>query len=142
MSLISYAKKLAGLDRKKLARKKKPEPLSARKKAKVASPSRKQPPRLRPGAASGAIIDLQLLVTEKGARMSEHSVGTFRVPADATKGQIAAAVGARYGIKARKVRTVSIASKRRRRGQTKGATSAWKKAYVQVDDINALNIGV
>jgi ribosomal protein L23 len=68
-------------------------------------------------------------------------VVTFRVPRTATKQQVARAVGLRYGAVARDVRLVPGRPKRRRRGMTVGATPAWKKAYVVVDDVQAITSG-
>lgn len=134
MSLLSFIKKVRGLKAKTSAVKKS---RARRKQAGVAKPEK--PVSATASAVSG--IDLQLLLTEKGVRLQEGGVVTFRVVADASKSQIAEAVKARYNTVPRKIRTVPMVAKRRRRGQTRGMTAAWKKAYVQVDDVQSFNAG-
>lgn len=135
MSLLSFVnKKLRGSVGQSLTRKKKekPRPMVAGKAESSVKPAGK--------LALG--IGLQLLLTEKGVRLQEQNVVTFRVVAGASKGQIARAVEERYGTRPRHIRTVPVKARRRRRGNTSGRTAAWKKAYVQVDDVHSFNGGV
>ncbi|MFH1354082.1 MAG: 50S ribosomal protein L23 [bacterium] len=91
-------------------------------------------------AATG--VGLRLLMTEKGTGLQEKNVVTFRVARGVSKNQIARAVRTRYGVVPKKIRTVTMLSKKRRRGNTAGKTAAWKKAYVVVDDMQSFNLGV
>ena len=135
MSLLSFVnRKLRGSAGQSLAQKKKVKPKQT--VAKGAEPS------VKPAGLLALGIDLQLLLTEKGVRLQEQNVVTFRVVAGASKGQIARAIEERYGTKPRHIRTVPVLARRRRRGNTSGKTAAWKKAYVQVDDVHSFNGGV
>ena len=57
---------------------------------------------------------------------------TFRVHPDAHKTQIRQAIEELFDVRVVEVRTASVKSKPKRRGQTRGRTRAWKKAIVQV----------
>lgn len=134
MSVLSFVKKLRGASAKPAA-----EKGSGKRESAGIRKSRKPAP-----AAVGVAlpsIRLQLLLTEKGVKLQEENTVTFRVAAGVSKRQIAAAVKTQYGAVPRKIRTVLMPAKRRRRGQTKGMTSAWKKSYVRVDDIQSFNVG-
>lgn len=80
------------------------------------------------------------LLTEKGVARQQNNQALFRVPKDATKYQIALAVEELYKVKPTAVRTMQMKGKERRRGASVGRTVAWKKAYVTVPDIKALNL--
>jgi large subunit ribosomal protein L23 len=54
------------------------------------------------------------------------------VHADAHKTHIRQAVEELFGVHVVDVRTLSVKSKPKRRGNTRGRTRAWKKAIVQV----------
>ena len=86
-------------------------------------------------------IDLRPLVTEKSVLLQEGSVVAFRVARNATKREIALAVREKYAVEPKKIRTMHVKPKRRRRGHTVGKTIAWKKVYVKVDDVQALKLG-
>jgi large subunit ribosomal protein L23 len=64
--------------------------------------------------------------------LAEAGKYTFRVHDKAHKTQIRQAVEELFEVKVVDVRTSSVKSKPKRRGQTKGRTRAWKKAIVQV----------
>jgi large subunit ribosomal protein L23 len=57
---------------------------------------------------------------------------TFRVHPDAHKTQIRQAVEALFDVHVVDVRTLSVKSKPKRRGVSRGRTRTWKKAIVQV----------
>ena len=57
---------------------------------------------------------------------------TFRVHDKAHKTQIKQAVEALFGVEVIDIRTMSVKSKPKRRGYTKGRTRSWKKAIVEV----------
>ncbi len=86
-------------------------------------------------------IDLKPLVTEKSVLLQEDNVVAFRVDKNVTKKEIALAVKEKYSVEPKKVRTIHMMPKQRRRGHTVGKTAAWKKAYVKVDDVQALKLG-
>lgn len=120
--------------------------LSFRKKnktaeAKVKKTAAKKPVEKKVAVMTTTDIGLRLLMTEKGVRLQEKNVVTFRVVRNASKGQIARAVEARYNVVPIRIRTVTVLPKKRRRGNTVGKTIAWKKAYVVVKDIQAFNLG-
>ena len=72
------------------------------------------------------------VITEKATNLSELNKVVFRVAPGATKPQIKEAVERLFDVKVLEVRTLSVKSKPKRRGYTKGRTRTWKKAIVQV----------
>jgi large subunit ribosomal protein L23 len=72
------------------------------------------------------------VVSEKSYVLSAVDKYTFRVHPDAHKTQIRQAVEQIFGVKVLDVRTISVKSKPKRRGTTRGRTRNWKKAIVQV----------
>lgn len=135
MSLLSFVnKKLRGTAGRPVTRKKKEKTRPA--------VARKAEPSIKPAGKLALGIGLQLLLTEKGVRLQEQNVVTFRVVAGASKSQIARAIEERYGTRPRHIRTVPVLARRRRRGNTAGKTAAWKKAYARVDDVHSFNAGV
>ncbi len=72
------------------------------------------------------------VVSEKSYVLSAANRYTFRVHADAHKTHIRQAVQELFGVHVVDVRTLSVKPKPKRRGTTRGATRAWKKAIVQV----------
>lgn len=110
-------------------------------KAKTKQVATKKPIAKKVAAPAAAGVDLRLLMTEKGVGLQEKNVVTFRVARGVSKGQIVRAIEARYNVVPKKIRTVTVLPKRRRRGNTVGKTTAWKKAYVVVDDIQSFNLG-
>lgn len=91
-------------------------------------------------SAVAARINLRPLVSEKSMHLQTQNVVVFRVERSASKGQIATAVREKYGVAVLVVRTANFRPKERRRGTTVGATNHWKKAYVKVSDVAALNL--
>jgi large subunit ribosomal protein L23 len=77
-------------------------------------------------------IIIRPVVSEKSYVLSAANKYTFRVHPDAHKTQIRQAVEALFDVKVIEVRTMSIKSKPKRRGLTRGRTRTWKKAIVQV----------
>jgi len=73
------------------------------------------------------------VVSEKSYVLSAADRYTFRVHPEAHKTQIRQAVEALFDVHVLDVRTMSVKSKPKRRGNTpKGGTREWKKAIVQV----------
>lgn len=85
------------------------------------------------GAEHGII--LSPWISEKGFLSTEKGVYAFAVAPRATKGQIAGAVKALYGVAPKKIRVVNVKGKpkmmRSRRGV--GSRASRKKAYVYLN---------
>lgn len=84
-------------------------------------------------------IGLVPLMTEKGMKVQAQSqTAIFQVKANASKFDVARAIFEQHEVKPLAVRTVNMRGKIRRRGNVEGSTSAWKKAYVKVKDVEKL----
>ena len=77
-------------------------------------------------------VIIRPVVSEKTFVLAEAGKYTFRVHEKAHKTQIRQAIEQLFDVKVVAVRTVSVKSKPKRRGQIAGRTRAWKKAIVQV----------
>jgi large subunit ribosomal protein L23 len=77
-------------------------------------------------------VIIRPVVSEKSYVLSAANKYTFRVHPDAHKTQIRQAVEALFEVHVLDVRTMSVKSKPKRRGLTRGRTRSWKKAIVQV----------
>jgi large subunit ribosomal protein L23 len=77
-------------------------------------------------------VIIRPVVSEKSYVLSAADRYTFRVHADAHKTHIRQAVEEIFDVHVVEVRTMSVKSKPKRRGVTKGRTRRWKKAIVQV----------
>jgi large subunit ribosomal protein L23 len=77
-------------------------------------------------------VIIRPVVSEKSYVLSAADRYTFRVHADAHKTEIRQAVESLFDVHVVDVRTMSVKSKPKRRGQTSGRTRQWKKAIVQV----------
>ena len=72
------------------------------------------------------------VVSEKSYVLSAANKYTFRVHPDAHKTEIRQAVEALFDVHVVDIRTMSVKSKPKRRGISRGRTRSWKKAIVQV----------
>jgi large subunit ribosomal protein L23 len=72
------------------------------------------------------------VLSEKSFALSAVGKYTFRVHPDAHRTQIRQAVESLFGVHVVEVRTLSVKSKPKRRGLSRGRTRAWKKAIVQI----------
>ena len=77
-------------------------------------------------------VIIRPVVSEKSYVLADAGKYTFRVHDKAHKTQIRQAVESMFDVKVTDVRTISVKSKPKRRGQTAGRTRSWKKAIVQV----------
>jgi large subunit ribosomal protein L23 len=77
-------------------------------------------------------IIIRPVVSEKSFVLAEAGKYTFRVADKAHKTQIRQAIEQLFDVKVVEVRTSSVKSKPKRRGQTAGRTRKWKKAIVEV----------
>lgn len=86
-------------------------------------------------------LELLPLMTEKGIRAQTRAqTAIFHVPLTASKRDIARAVEIQYKVKPLSIRTTRVRGKIRRRAQSEGMTSNWKKAYVKVEDVQKLQV--
>ncbi len=77
-------------------------------------------------------VIIRPVVSEKSYVLASANRYTFRVHADAHKTLIRQAVEELFGVHVVEVRTMSVKSKPKRRGVTRGRTRSWRKAIVQV----------
>ncbi len=80
------------------------------------------------------------VITEKATRGSEHNQVTFRVPLDASKPEIKAAIEGLFKVKVEAVNTVRVRGKAKRwRGQP-GQRSDYKKAIVSLAEGQTIDV--
>jgi large subunit ribosomal protein L23 len=77
-------------------------------------------------------VIIRPVVSEKSYVLAAANRYTFRVHPDAHKTQIGQAVEELFDVHVLDVRTLSVKSKPKRRGNTSGRTVAWRKAIVHV----------
>lgn len=75
-------------------------------------------------------IILAPVITEKSMAAIGMKKYTFKVDKRAGKIEIAKAVEDLFGVKVKKVNTISVPGQRRRQGYNVGYTASWKKAIV------------
>ncbi len=85
-------------------------------------------------------VIIRPVVSEKTFVLAEAGKYTFRVHEKAHKTQIRQAIEELFDVKVLAVRTASVKSKPKRRGQTAGRTRRWKKAIVQVREGDTIPI--
>ncbi len=85
-------------------------------------------------------VIIRPVVSEKSFVLAEAGMYTFRVHEKAHKTQIRQAIEELFEVSVVGVRTASVKSKPKRRGQTSGRTRQWKKAIVQVAEGDTIPI--
>jgi large subunit ribosomal protein L23 len=85
-------------------------------------------------------VIIRPVVSEKSYVLSAAGRYTFRVHPDAHKTLIRQAVEALFDVHVVEVRTQSVKSKPKRRGNVSGRTRTWKKAIVQVREGESIAI--
>ncbi|MTJ81635.1 MAG: 50S ribosomal protein L23 [Telmatospirillum sp.] len=80
------------------------------------------------------------VITEKATLASEHNQVTFRVPLDASKGEIAAAVEAVFNVKVKAVNTLRQLGKTKRFRGFVGKRSDYKKAIVSLAEGQSIDV--
>ncbi len=85
-------------------------------------------------------VIIRPVVSEKTFVLAEAGKYTFRVHERAHKTQIRQAIEQLFEVKVLEVRTSSVKSKPKRRGQTAGRSRRWKKAIVQVREGDTIPI--
>ncbi len=80
------------------------------------------------------------VITEKATLASEHNQVVFRVPMDATKREIRAAVESLFKVKVKAVNTIRVKGKVKRfRGRT-GKRNDYKKAMVRLAEGQSIDV--
>ena len=80
-------------------------------------------------------------VTEKTARIGEQgNQYVFRVIKDANKAEVRDAVEKLFGVNVESVRIVNVKGKNKSFRQLQGKRSDWKKAYVRVQEGQAIDL--
>ena len=79
-------------------------------------------------------IILAPVITEKAVQALTEKKYTFRVADGANKIAIAKAVEEIFGVKVKKVNTISMKGHKHRMGRNEGYTSDWKKAVVTLTE--------
>jgi large subunit ribosomal protein L23 len=77
-------------------------------------------------------IIIKPIISEKSYAQIDHDRYTFQVHPDAHKTMIAQAVAQLFNVTVVNVSTANMRPKPKRRGVSRGRTSAWKKAVVQL----------
>jgi large subunit ribosomal protein L23 len=80
------------------------------------------------------------VITEKATRTSEFNQVTFRVPLDATKPQIKAAVEALFKVKVKAVNTLRVKGKTKLFRGRPGQRSDYKKAMVTLAEGQRIDV--
>jgi len=80
------------------------------------------------------------VITEKATMGSEHNQVTFRVPLDATKGEIKAAVEQVFNVKVKAVNTLRQLGKAKRFKGVLGKRSDVKKAIVSLAEGQSIDV--
>ncbi|HYZ88767.1 MAG TPA: 50S ribosomal protein L23 [Myxococcales bacterium] len=78
-------------------------------------------------------VFIRPIVSEKSYALIAQNKYTFRVHPDAHKTQIRDAVEEIFDVHVAEVKTMKVRSKPKRRGYTAGRTRNWKKAIVQLE---------
>jgi large subunit ribosomal protein L23 len=101
-----------------------------------------------PAKAKGPVISrermyqtiLAPVVTEKATRLGERNQVTFRVPLEATKPEIKAAVERLFGVTVVAVNTLVMKGKTKRFRGRPGRRSDWKKAMVRLAEGQSIDL--
>ncbi len=80
------------------------------------------------------------LVTEKATALSEQNQVVFRVPLEANKPEIKAAVEGLFGVKVLAVNTLVVKGKTKRFKGRPGQRSDWKKAMVKLAEGQSIDL--
>ena len=79
-------------------------------------------------------IILAPVITEKSESLKLNNVYVFKVAKNANKTQIKNEVEKRFNVKVVNVNTLNTVQKKRRVGRYTGLTTAYKKAYVKLQE--------
>lgn len=81
------------------------------------------------------------IITEKSIMLAAENKYTFEVDHRANKLEIRKAVEDIFDVKVLKINTSSVKPKKRRFGRYEGFTRSWKKAVVQLQEGNKIELG-
>jgi len=90
--------------------------------------------------ASACDVILSPVITEKATMGSEHNQVTFRVPLDASKPAIRAAVEHLFKVKVKAVNTIRQQGKTKRFRGMVGRRPDYKKAVVTLEEGNTIDV--
>jgi len=90
--------------------------------------------------ASACDVILSPVITEKATMGSEHNQVTFRVPLDASKPAIRAAVEHLFKVKVKAVNTIRQQGKSKRFRGIVGRRPDYKKAVVTLEEGNTIDV--
>ena len=79
-------------------------------------------------------IIIRPIITERAMSGAADKKYVFEVAKDAGKIEIKKAVEEIFGVKVKKVNTISMKGRKRRMGRNEGYTSDWKKAVVTLTE--------
>jgi large subunit ribosomal protein L23 len=99
-------------------------------------------PRMTPKLTREQMYDLVRapVITEKSTMGSEHGQVTFRVPLDADKRSVKAAVEGLFNVKVTAVNTIRVKGKTKRFRGTLGQRSDYKKAIVTLAEGSKIDV--
>ncbi len=80
------------------------------------------------------------VITEKATIVSEHNQVVFRVPLDATKPEIRAAIEGLFAVKVKAVNTLRQRGKTKRWRNRLGRRSDFKKAMVTLEEGHSIDV--
>ena len=80
------------------------------------------------------------VVSEKSYSLIDDNKYSFRIHPDAHKTQVRQAVEQLFDVKVQRVNIVKVQSKPKRRGISKGMRPGWKKAIVQLQEGDTIEI--
>ena len=103
-----------------------------------ANKGKRTPPRYEKDQLYGVI--LSPVITEKATRGSEHNQVTFRVPLDADKRSVKAAVEGLFNVKVTAVNTLRVKGKTKRFRGRVGRRSDYKKAIVTLAEGSKIDV--
>lgn len=83
---------------------------------------------------------LRPVITEKAMRCSENGQVVFRIPLEATKTEVKAAIEALFGVKVKSVNTVRVSGKTKRFRGSVGVRSDYKKAIVTLEKGQSIDV--
>jgi large subunit ribosomal protein L23 len=104
--------------------------------------SKRAVPKKAPALSAVQAYDVILapLVTEKSTMASEHNKVLFRVPLEASKPTIKAAIETLFDVKVRAVNTLRVKGKVKRNKSGAYERSDWKKAIVTLEEGYAIDV--
>jgi large subunit ribosomal protein L23 len=99
-------------------------------------------PRYKPILSHDEMYRLVLspVITEKATMISEHNQVTFRVPLDADKRSVRAAVEGLFKVKVTAVNTIRVKGKTKRSRGKPGQRSDYKKAIITLAEGSKIDI--